>query len=194
MGNQSQPAHTAAETEMRELARWEITPDRSAIRFSIFEQSITTVTGCFRRFHGTLQFDPHRIELGAVEIEIEAASIDTGNEVRDRHLRSADFFDVAQYPAIDFRSRAIQPATENRFRVTGHLLLHGVRREVTLYAMFEGIRRDTDGSERACFTASTQINRTDFGMNWNVPLPFGRRLLDESVRIQLDIRAARVGS
>lgn len=172
-------------------SRWDIDPAQSEIRFSIRQLMINTVKGQFERMRGYVGFDEvHRTPV-LVEVEIDAASITTGMEQRDIHLRSGDFFDVETHPNILFVSRSFESEGRDHYRITGDLRLHGVTREVVLDATFEGIERDPWGHERAAFRGTTQINRHDFGLNWNRAIEAGGMMVGDTVRISLDIQAVK---
>jgi polyisoprenoid-binding protein YceI len=174
------------------VARWAIDPVHSEILFAIRYLMISTIRGRFDHFSGYIGFAQGQPLPAVVEVEIDAASIDTGNAERDTHLRSPDFFDVATYPTIYFVSRQIEPVSATQFQITGDLRLHGVSREVILEATFEGSGHDPWGNTRAGFTAITQINRRDFGISWNQPLETGV-VLGDTVKITLDIQAVKQG-
>lgn len=126
--------------------------------------------------------------LAGVHVTIQTASIDTRNEQRDAHLRSSDFFDVEHYPTITFRSSRVEgEPLDGDFRVIGDLTIHGVTREVTLKATSEGRGKDPWGGERAGFSASTKISRTDFGLTWNQALETGGVVVSDEVKVSIDV-------
>ena len=173
--------------------RWQIDPAYSEIEFAIRHLMISTIKGRFKQFNGSLQFDETHLELASVEVEIDTASLDTGQEQRNIHLRSGDFFDVETYPTIRFFSRQVESLGGNHFRVVGDLRLHGVTRAVVLEVTFEGVGPDPWGRTRSSFTATTHLNRIDFGLTWNQPLATGGVMVEEMVRIVLDIQAVKQG-
>jgi polyisoprenoid-binding protein YceI len=150
---------------------------------------ITKVRGRFTDFSGTIQYDADHPEQSAVEFTVQAASIDTSEPDRDKHLRSADFFEAEKYPTIAFRSTRVRPAGDDRFDVTGQLTLHDVTKEVTLPVTFLGFAKDPWGKERAGFELETKLNRKDFGLNWNAALETGGFLVGDEVRVTLSIQA-----
>ncbi len=174
-----------------EAARWEIDPAHSEIEFSIRHLMISTIKGRFNRFSGFIAFTHAEALPAAVEVEIDVASIDTGQEQRDIHLRSGDFFDVETYPTILFVSRRIDLLSADHFRIVGDLRMHGVTRPVTLEAIFLGFGRDPWGQQRASFTATTRIDRRDFGITWNQPLEAGGIMIGDTVTISLNIEAVK---
>jgi polyisoprenoid-binding protein YceI len=174
-----------------QVIRWEIDRDHSDITFAIKHLMISTVRGRFNAFQGYIDFNPDRPTEAAIYTEIDVASIDTGSPQRDEHLRSADFFDAETYPTITFVSQRVEPRRDNHFNVIGDLTMHGVTREVTLDAKFEGIGQDPWGNSRAAFTANTTVNREDFGLTWNAALETGGLMVGKDVKISLDIQTVR---
>jgi polyisoprenoid-binding protein YceI len=173
------------------LSRWEIDPAHSEIRFAIRHMMVSTVRGKFTKFRGDLIYDHILEQPNGVLVEIDAASIDTGQVQRDIHLRSGDFFDVENYPQIRFATRNVESIGNNHYRAHGDLRLLHETREVVLDVTFEGIGNDPHGDMRASFTATTEINRHDFGLTWNSPLETGGVLVGDTVRIYLEIQAVK---
>jgi polyisoprenoid-binding protein YceI len=182
---------TTVAPELTGLARWEIDPAHSQITFAVRHLMVTTVRGQFKSFSGWVEFDPAHPESGKVEVTIDAASIDTREERRDAHLRSADFLDVEHYPTITFVSKCIEPLGGNRYRVVGDLTLRGVTKEVALDAEFHGVAKDPWGGVRAGFEARTKINRHDFGASWNVALEAGGWLVGDTVDVFIEVELVR---
>ena len=150
---------------------------------------ITKVRGGFSDFEGTIQFDEAKPEQSSVSLTIKTASIDTNELDRDNHLRSADFFSVAEHPAITFSSTRVRLVSRNQFDVVGPLTIRGVTKEVTLPVTYLGGAKDPWGKERAGFEAELTINRKDFGLSWNAPLDAGGFLVGDEVKINLSIQA-----
>ncbi|HEX2140703.1 MAG TPA: YceI family protein, partial [Candidatus Limnocylindria bacterium] len=148
---------------------WQLDASHSSVNVSAKHMMVTTVRGTLAIRSAVLDFDPERPEAGRVEAVIDAASINTGVEQRDQHLRSADFLDVEDHPDITFRSTRITPAGDG-YRVHGGLTIRGVTRPVVLDAEVTGVVDDWQGGRRAAFSASTRINREDWGLTWNVAL------------------------
>lgn len=167
---------------------WKIDSVHSSVEFQVKHLGIATVKGQFREFEGTLEVDPEGARAyGTVKVE----SIDTGEPQRDEHLRSADFFEVATHPEINFRSTAIRPAGEDDYEIDGDLQIHGVSRDITLRATLEGTETDPQGNDRVGLSASAQINRSDFDMKFNAALGSGNMLVSDKVKILLDISAVK---
>jgi polyisoprenoid-binding protein YceI len=172
-------------------AMWTIDPIHSTIGFSIKHMIFATVHGRFNGFRGTIRFDGDRSHDASVEVQIDAASIDTGIGKRDEHLRTADFFDVATYPTISFRGTRIEPVgpfRRDRWRVVGDLTMHGVTRSVELAVERTGGGPQLWDLEVASFAATTTISRKDFGIGLNLPLEKGEFVIGDEVKIAIDVQ------
>ena len=173
------------------LTTWSIDPAHSHVEFAVKHLMIATVKGRFGVVRGSVRLDDVDPSRGAAEIEIDADSIDTREAQRDAHLRSADFFDVEKFPKITFRSTRISDAAGDRFKLIGDLTIHGVTREVTLDVTAEGRARDPWGGDRAGFSATTKIKRSDFGLTWNQALETGGFVVGDDIRISLDVEMVK---
>ncbi len=171
--------------------RWEIDSSHSGIHFSVRHLVIAKVRGQFSRWSGTLTVPDGDFGRASLEAVIDAASIDTGVADRDAHLRSADFFEVEQYPEMTFRSTQVEPAGSDRLRVVGQLTIKGVTRDVPLEVEHHGLAKDPWGNQRAAFTAKTSIDRKDFGLTWNQLLETGGLAVGERIDIEIEIEAVR---
>lgn len=174
---------------------WNLDATHSQVGFAVKHMMFTTVRGRFADVEGQVTLDAGTPGASSVEVAIRAASVDTRVEARDNHLRSADFFDVETYPSITFRSREVEGAlTEagDAFTVVGDLTIRGVTREVTLKATFEGTGIDPWGGTRSGFSATTTIDRRDFGLTWNQALETGGVLVGNDVKIELQVQAVQV--
>jgi polyisoprenoid-binding protein YceI len=150
---------------------------------------LTRVRGRFSDFEGTIEYDAEHPERSSVHASIRAASIDTNEPDRDKHLRTSDFFSVEEFPNLTFRSTRISKTGDDRFEMTGDLTIRGVTRPVALNVTFLGRARDPWGNERLGFEAETTINRKDFGLNWNAALETGGFLVGDEVKISLSVQA-----
>jgi polyisoprenoid-binding protein YceI len=150
---------------------------------------ITKVRGRFKEFEGTIELNQAHPEQSSVHFTIYAGSIDTNENNRDTHLRSADFFDVEQFPTITFASTGITPTGSDGYDVTGTLSIHGVSQSVVVPVILTGFAKDPWGNERAGFESELTINRKNFGLNWNTALETGGFLVGDEVRITLSIQA-----
>jgi polyisoprenoid-binding protein YceI len=166
---------------------WDIDASHSDVSFSVRHMMVSKVKGNFARFSGEL-VTADDVLNSSVTAEIELDSIDTRNEQRDGHIRSADFFDVENFPTMTYRSTGIRQ-DGNDFIVDGELTLRGVTKNVPLRLEINGFGPDAYGGTRAGFTGTTEINRTDFGVNWNGAIEAGGVVVSEKVTITLEIEA-----
>ena len=168
---------------------WKIDGTHSGIHFSVRHMVIAKVRGQFSRWQGTLFVPDGDFRRATVDVTIDAASIDTGVADRDKHLRSADFFDVEAYPEIAFKSRQVEDLGGDTLRLVGELTMHGVTREVTLEVESAGQAKDPWGNTRAGFAARGSVDRKDFGLTWNQALEAGGVLVGEKVEIEIEVEA-----
>jgi polyisoprenoid-binding protein YceI len=166
---------------------WTIDPVHSEVGFTVRHLMISKVRGNFTKFSGVITVAENPLE-STVETTIDATSIVTGDESRDGHLRSADFLEIEKYPNLEFHSTSVTPKGSD-FVVVGDLALHGVTKSVELSLEFNGVNGDPWGGTRAGFTASTEISRKDFGIEFNMPLDGGGVMVGDKVQISLEIEA-----
>jgi len=169
-------------------ATWNVDATHSNVQFSVKHMMVSTVHGSFNTFSGTATFDETSPATVAFEGTVDASSVNTNNERRDGHLKSADFFDVANNPAITFKSTKSVMTAPGRYQVTGDLTMRGVKKEVTM--AMEGLTdfiKGPKGATRTGASLTTTINRHDFGLNWNKALDAGGVLVGDSVKINLDM-------
>jgi polyisoprenoid-binding protein YceI len=166
---------------------WDIDASHSDVSFTVRHMMVSKVKGNFARFSGEL-VTADDVLNSSVTADIELDSIDTRNEQRDGHIRSADFFDVENFPTMTYRSSGIRQDGGD-FIVDGDLTLRGVTKNVPLRLEINGFGPDAYGGTRAGFTATTEINRTDFGVNWNGAIEAGGVVVSEKVTITLEIQA-----
>lgn len=166
---------------------WNIDPVHSEVGFSVRHMMVSKVRGKFTKFSGQL-VTAGDVQSSSVTAEIELASIETGAEQRDAHLRSPDFFDTENHPVMTYRSTGIR-ADGDDYIVDGELSLKGVTRSVPLRLELNGFGPDAYGGTRAGFTASAEINRQDFGVNWNAAMESGGVVVSDKVAIHLEIEA-----
>jgi polyisoprenoid-binding protein YceI len=152
---------------------------------------VTKVRGQFNEFSGSGHFDAENPSESSVQVTLQTASVDTRNADRDSHVRSDDFFDVEQYPTIDFASTAVEQVDEDTFRLTGDLTIKDVTQPVTIELDFAGSAVDPFGNQRIGFDGSTTVNRRDFGLEWNAALDTGGVLVSEKVTLEFEISAIR---
>ena len=171
---------------------WKIDPAHSHVEFAVRHLMISTVKGAFGDVRGTVWVDESDARTILVDITIQVASIDTRQEQRDAHLRSADFFDAARFPTITFRSRLVEGHhRDSEFRLVGDLTIRDVTREVVLDVSSEGRLTDPWGAERAGFSAQGKIDRTDFGLTWNQALEAGGVVVGNQVKIAVEVELVR---
>lgn len=183
---------TATQPDQATATTWTIDPQHSQVEFEVKHMMFARVRGRFEELEGTIELAPdEEIENSSVEAVIDAASIDTGQDERDEHLRSADFFDVEHFPELRFESRAVRRGEDGKLTVTGDLEIRDVTREVQLDVTRLGGGTDPWGNERMGFRGTTTIDRRDFGLSWNQALEAGGVLVGNDVRIRLDLQAVQ---
>ncbi len=144
---------------------WQLDPPHSSAQFSVRHLGISTVRGAFTKVSGTVQYDPADVTKTSLDVTIDAASVDTRIEMRDKDLRSPNFFDVEKYPTLTFKSKRVEAAGKGKMKITGDLTIHGVTKEVTLDAEGPtGPIKDARGNMHMGAAATTTVNRKDFGM------------------------------
>ena len=165
-----------------------IDPAHTSVTFSI-RHLVTRVQGQFRDVAGTIEVNRQEPAASSVTFTIQAASIDTRIEQRDKHLKSPDFFDVAKYPEITFVSKKVVAKDKTRFEVTGDFTMHGVTKEITVPVEYLGDIKDPWGNDRAGFSVKTTLNRKDYGIVWNKALDQGGMMLGDDVDVDIQIEA-----
>ena len=177
------------EAQTQSRTTYAIDPSHSTVEFIARHMMITKVRGRFGAVQGTIVVPDGSDRPSEVDVTIDAKSIDTREEQRDAHLRSADFFDTENTPVIAFKSSHIE-GTADDFKITGELSMHGVTREVTLNAEFEGRGTDPWGNSKAGYSAWGKVNRKDFGLNWNAALETGGVLVSDEIKIEINVQAS----
>jgi polyisoprenoid-binding protein YceI len=169
-------------------SEWKIDPQHSSAQFSVRHMAISTVRGAFSKVTGTILLDDSDITKSTVDVTIDASTVDTREPDRDKDLRSDKFFDVAHYPSITFKSKRVQQVATGKLKVTGDLTIRGTTKEVVLDV--EGPTapvKDPWGNVRAAVTATTKVNRQDFGVKWNATLDNGGVVVGDDVNITIDV-------
>ncbi len=175
------PAAAATDT-------WQIDPSHSAAQFTVRHMMISNVKGEFGKVAGSVQYDPADPSKTAIEATIDAASINTRVENRDKHLKSADFFDVEKYPTLTFKSKRVESGGAGKLKLIGDLTMHGTTKEVALAV--EGPTpaiKDQRGNLHMGASASTTVNRKDWGLTWNSALDGGGVVVGDEVAIVIDV-------
>jgi polyisoprenoid-binding protein YceI len=174
---------------------WNIDASHTQIEFVVKHMMVTNVRGTFNAFSGSLNIDEQNPAASFVEASFDVASLETRDEKRNAHLRSADFFDVEKFPAMTFRSKRVEfpaPGSLDNFKIIGDLTIKDTTREVVLDVSNEGKNKNPWGMQVWGFNASTSINRKDFGLMWNVALETGGVLVGEQVKINIELEAVYV--
>ena len=171
------------------LVEYEVDPSHTQVMFKVRHMGISTVTGRFNRFAGTFAYDPENPAASWVTATIDAASIDTDNDRRDNHLRSADFFAADSHPTLTFQSTRVEPAGEGRLKVAGDLSIRGVTKPVVLDVVLEGAAVGQGGRPMTGWTAEASIDRMDYGLRWNRLTEAGGWVVADQVRILLEVEA-----
>ncbi|MEE8486335.1 MAG: YceI family protein [Acidimicrobiia bacterium] len=186
------PTHTLTRTidgaVLPRVGRWDIDPAHTMAEFVARHLMVTKVRGVFGAVTGYIDVAENP-EDSRVEIVIEAASVSTGSEDRDTHLKSEDFFDVETYPEIRFVSTAVQPDGVS-WKLIGDLTIRGVTKPVTLDFEFHGVADDPWGASKGAFSATTEVMREDWGLNWNVALDSGGVLVSKKIVFEIEVQAS----
>ncbi len=181
---------TTTTTTLPRTGTWVIDPSHSSIEFIAKHLVVSRVRGRFGAFSGSVEVaDP--IERSAVDVTIDAASIDTGDADRDGHLTSGEFLDVASFPAVTFRSTGAHHRDGDRWAIPGELTIRDVTQPVDLEVEYLGVFTDPWGNAKAAFTAVTEIDREAFGITWNQALETGGVLVGRTVKVELDVQLAQ---
>ena len=187
----AQNTGTTTATPQVGTSTWAIDPIHSFAEFSVKHMMVATAKGRFTTLEGTLQLDEANPANASVVASIDVASIDTGEPKRDGHLRSDDFFNVEQYPRATFRSTRVEQVDDERAKVYGELTIRDVTKPVVFDVEFEGQGTDAYGNQRAGFTATTAIDRLDYGIKWNPALETGGFVVSNRVKLTLHISAVK---
>jgi polyisoprenoid-binding protein YceI len=166
---------------------FKVDPVHSSVAFNI-RHFVSQVVGRFKDFAGTIRYDPQHPADSSVQFTVQAASIDTDNEARDKDLRSEHFFDVEKFPTLSFTSTKVTPKGANAFDVTGNLTIHGVTKAVTIPATLGGTIKSAKGA-KAGFQSSFTLNRLDYGVSWNSAIEGGGTILGNDVNVTISVEA-----
>lgn len=167
-------------------ATYSLDGEHTAVSFKI-RHLLSYVQGRFNQFEGSFEYDPEKPDIWKTNVTVQAASIDTNVAQRDKHLRSTDFFDVEKFPTLTFVSTETTDVTSTNSKLHGLLTIHGVEKSVVFDLQIHGVGKDPWGNVRSAFTATTTINRKDFGLTWNQALETGQFLVGEEVMITLEV-------
>ncbi len=174
---------------------YEIDPAHSSAQFTIRHLMISNVRGDFRSVKGTVVYDPANLADTSIQAEIDVNSLNTRDEKRDAHVKSADFFDAEKFPSIVFKSSKVEPAGDGELKITGGLTIVGVTKEVVLKVEAPSEEtKDPWGNVRIGASGSTKIKRSDFGLTWNAVLETGGVMLGDDIKIELDLELVKAKS
>ena len=171
---------------------WAIDPFHSEIQFKVKHLVISTVTGKFEKFEGTVITDGDDWSGGSVEFSADIESINTGVGDRDGHLKSADFFDAANFPKLTYKSTSFTNTVGNEYVMTGDMTIRGTTRPVEIKVEFGGIMKDPWGNIKAGFELSGKINRKEFGLHWNAMTEAGGMVVADEIKLALNVELAKV--
>ena len=182
------------ETATVTKTKWNLDPTHSEIGFKVKHMMITNVSGSFEKFDAQVETEDSDFATAKIQFTADIASITTGNKDRDNHLKSPDFFDAENYSQLKFVSTKLEKKDDENYILHGNLTIRDVTKPVKFNAEFGGIGKDPWGNEKAGFTITGKINRTDFKLNWNAALETGGVLVSEEVRLQAEVQLVRQAS
>lgn len=180
-------------TTTAQQIKWSIDPMHSEVLFKVKHLVISTVTGSFKNFSGSVSFEEDKLEDASVTFEIDVNSVDTNQEQRDGHLKSADFFDVENYPVISFSSTSFKKIKGDVYKLEGNLTMKGVTRAVEVEAEFGGTEKDAYGNTKMGFEITGVINRKEFGLTYNSITETGGLALGENIKLAANIQLVKEG-
>jgi polyisoprenoid-binding protein YceI len=172
-------------------SKWAIDPTHSEVHFKVKHLVISTVTGSFKTFSGEATFEGDKLENAKINFSIDPASIDTNQEQRDGHLKSADFFDVANHPAITFESTALTHVKGDNYKLSGNLTMKGVTKPVEVDVESGGKAVDGYGNTKMGFEVTGTVKRKDFGLTWNSVTEAGSLVVGEDIKLMANIQIAK---
>ncbi|GAB3720273.1 YceI family protein [Spirosoma lituiforme] len=171
--------------------KWVIDPMHSEIQFKVKHLVISTVTGTFRNFEGGATTEHDDFDNAEVHFSLDVDSVDTNQEMRDTHLKAADFFDAETYPKINFKSTSFKKIDDDEYAMTGDLTIKGVTKPVTLKAEYGGTAKDGYGNQKFGFEVTGKINRKEFGLTYNALTETGGLALGEDIKLSANIQLAK---
>jgi len=171
--------------------KWLLDPAHSVLGFKIKHLMITNVSGSFKNFHAEVETEDEDFSTANIQLKAEISSIDTNNAQRDAHLRTSDFFEAEKYLEMIFESTKVEKVDEENYLMYGNLTMKGVTKPVKLNVEYSGVTKDPWGGERAGFTVTGKINRTNWGINFNAVLETGNLMLAEEVKINSEIQLVK---
>ncbi|WP_333600853.1 YceI family protein [Flavobacterium sp.] len=169
-------------------ATWAIDPTHSEIGFKVKHMMFTNVSGKFNLFDAVIENEDDHFETSKINFTAEVNSINTGNDDRDNHLRSADFFDVENFPKLSFKATSVQKVNEGVFHINGDLTIKDVTKNITLETEYSGLMKDPWGNTKIGLSVNGKINRKEFGLTWNAALETGGVLVGEEIKLVAEIQ------
>lgn len=169
------------------MALWKIDKDHSEIKFKVKHLLVSTVTGQFNNFNGTVEANAADFSDAKISFEADINSINTKNEQRDAHLKSADFFDAAKHPKLIFKSKSITKKSDSDYEMTGDLTIRGTTKGITLHVTYNGSSKGFGGVDVAGFEITGKVNRFDYGLQWNAVTEAGAIVVGEDVKLEIGI-------
>jgi polyisoprenoid-binding protein YceI len=177
--------------ETQTATKWSIDPMHSEVQFKVKHLVISTVTGSFQNFEGTVETEGDDFTDAKINFSLDVNSIDTNQEQRDGHLKSAEFFDAEKYPHITFESTSVTKEDDDNYKLTGNFTIKGVTKPVTLQVEHGGIAADFYGNTKAGFEVTGKINRKDFGLTWDGVTEAGSIVVGEDIKLSANIQLAK---
>lgn len=176
-----------------QTAKWIVDETHAKIGFKVTRFGISETEGKFTKFSGTILSDKPDFSDAKIEFTIDVSSVDTDNEQRDTHLKSADYFDVAKYPQITFKGKSLTLVSKNKYKLTGDFTMHGVTKAITLDVVYRGtVPQDPFGNTKAGFKITGTIDRTQWGLTWNGSLASGDLLVGNDVDLECNIELTKI--
>jgi polyisoprenoid-binding protein YceI len=174
------------------MAIWKIDQAHSEIKFKVKHLVVSTVTGQFNDFSATIESEKSNFSDAKISFEAAIDSIDTKNEQRDGHLKSADFFDAGNYPKLTFVSKSLKKKSDNTFEITGDMTIRGITKEIKIEAVYNGTVKGFGGTDVAGFEITGKLNRFDFGLKWNTLTEAGGIVVGEEIKIEIAVELQKV--
>jgi polyisoprenoid-binding protein YceI len=171
--------------------KWNLDPTHSELGFKVRHLMITNVSGSFGNFSADVETEEEDFATAKVNFSADVATVNTGNEQRDGHLKSADFFDAENHPKLTFESTKMEKVSGNDYKLHGNLSIRGTVKPATFDVEFGGIGKDPWGNTKAGFSLNGKINRNDWGLTWNAPIEAGGVLVSEDVKIHAEVQFAK---
>lgn len=179
------------EAQIAKATTWAIDPTHSEVQFKVKHLMVSTVTGSFSQFEGTIEMEEDDFADAKISFSADINSISTGNEQRDTHLKSADFFNAEQFPKLTFTSTGMTKTGEDTYNLVGNLTLHGVTKPVTLKVEYGGQMQDFYGQTKAGFELSGVLKRKEFGLTWDAVTEAGGVVVSDDVRLIMNIQVTK---